>query len=117
MKCQECRGACCETFDVPMTDVRPIADDPGTYQDRLRWIGLHGQTITEGPIRFRFACKCTALTEAGACGLYDDRPTVCRDMPVGGAECLEAVRNRRTPLEYTRIRDDDDPRSLHGSRL
>jgi len=79
----------------------------------MAWIMLHGRPITEDPIRLRFACRCTALTEAGACGLYDDRPTVCREMPVGGVECLEAVRNRRTPLEYTRIRDDADPHTIH----
>jgi Fe-S-cluster containining protein len=96
-----------------MTDVRPSAEDPGTYQDRLRWVGLHGQTITAGPIRFRFACRCTALTTAGACNIYNDRPTVCREMSVGGVECLEYVRDSRTPEEYDRIRDDADPHTIH----
>ena len=107
MKCQECRGACCETFELPMIDIRPPSEDA------MAWIMLHGRAITEDPIRLRFACRCTALTDAGACGIYNDRPHVCQDMPVGGAECLGYVRDSRTPDEYTRIRDDDDPPTIH----
>jgi len=90
-----------------LTDLRPPSNDA------LTWLMLHGQTITEGTIRLRFACRCTALTREGSCDIYNDRPQVCQDMPVGGTDCLGYVRDRRTPEEYALIRDNDDPHTIH----
>ena len=110
MKCQECKGACCEVFELPYTDIQP----PGA--DEFRWITLHGPTIIE-PITseafIRFECKCNALADDGLCTIYDERPNVCQDMPVGGLDCLGYVRDRRTPEQYKLIRDDDDPQTIH----
>jgi hypothetical protein len=38
----------------------------------------------------------------------------CRTFRVGGADCLAAVRERRTAEEYQRIREQGDPEELHG---
>ena len=53
------------------------------------------------------------LTGPGTCSIYESRPQVCRDMPVGGDACLNYVRHRRTPAEYALIRDTDDPQTIH----
>ena len=112
MKCDECGGACCESFEVPLTDIQP----PG--QDELRWVLLHGRNMKRAGEHGNYSsvvfdCRCTALQPDGKCGVYFDRPELCRAMPAGGEECLEHVKARRTPDEYARIRDDDDPERIH----
>ena len=107
MKCYKCRGACCETFSLPLTDLRP----PGA--DARRWVMLHGQTIDDGVLRVEFECACTVLSENGSCSIYSDRPQVCRDMTVGGDECLHLVRTRRSPSQYAVIREEIDPLTIH----
>ena len=107
MKCQECRGACCEVFEVPLIDLRPQSEDA------FQWIMHHGRTVYDDTFRLQFECRCTKLSEQGRCSIYASRPQVCRDMSVGGAECLDYVRHRRTPAEYALIREAHDPQTLH----
>ena len=105
MKCELCRGACCETFSLPIVETLPIAGDV-IQVDLNRWLTLHA---TVGAEKLTFECRCMKLTDDGRCGIYDRRPVVCRTYLAGGADCLEAVRTRRSQLEYSRIRDDGDP--------
>lgn len=107
MKCQECRGACCEVWEVPLTDLRPPS------KDAFQWIMYHGRTIYDETLRLQFECRCTKLSERGSCSVYASRPQVCRDMPVGGDTCLNYVRTRRTAAEYALIREANDPQTLH----
>lgn len=103
MRCDACRGACCETFILPASD---LLDD-----DVSRWLALHAsrrQNLLE------FDCRCTKLTAEGRCGIYEDRPSLCRTFAVGGSACLDAVRRRRTPEQYQLIRDDGDPTEIHA---
>ena len=110
VKCQECRGACCEVFEMPLTDLRP------PNNDAFQWIMLHGQTLRTPRLSLQFECRCTALSESGSCTIYDERPHVCRSMPIGGDECLGYVRDRRTPSQYALIRDTDDPQIIHNRK-
>lgn len=91
----------------------PLVDFRVPGEDAFRWVLLHGRTHTDGEIRVEFACRCTALSEKGLCTIYEDRPTVCREMIRGGAECLDYVRARRTPADYARIREAGDPQTIH----
>lgn len=104
MNCERCRGACCETFMIPASDI----DVPG--DDASRWLALHA---TPRGRQLEFECRCTKLTAEGRCGIYADRPSLCQIFPVGGPDCLDAVRSRRTPEQYTVIRDPDDPERIH----
>jgi Fe-S-cluster containining protein len=104
MNCLECRGACCESFSIPIADVKP----PGP--DERSWLELHG--TREGD-SIAFECRCTALTADGRCSIYEGRPLVCVFYAPGGPDCLETVRRRRTPEQYQRIRGADDPESIH----
>lgn len=100
MNCLTCRGACCESFALPLVDIRPPS------RDALRWVALHGDT-EDGWIRFD--CRCTALNRGGLCAIYDTRPDVCRDYEPGCPDCYDAVRRRRTPDQYAEIREEGDP--------
>lgn len=109
MNCLACAGACCETFALPVSDILP----PGS--DEWRWIKLHAREHVDVDDRemLEFDVPCSKLTPAGRCGIYDDRPLMCRTYPAGGADCFDAVRRRRTPEQYQLIRDPQDPERIH----
>lgn len=116
MKCSECRGACCEEVIIPRCAVT-MPDD-----DAVRWFELRGEyaplELLEGielpEAGLRLEVPCTKLTEDGRCGIYEERPNVCAAYEAGGADCLDTVRRRRTPEDYQRIRDPEDPEVIHG---
>jgi Fe-S-cluster containining protein len=87
--------------------------------DARRWIELHASkthaTLQAGRV-LEFETRCSALTPAGRCGIYDSRPNVCRVYRPGGVECLATVKARRTPDEYARIRGDGDPATIHEAK-
>lgn len=84
-KCEECRGACCESFCLPAKAVPT---------DAQRWLALHG-TLVEGGTRVEFEARCTKLTAGGRCSIYETRPVTCAIYAVGGEACLETIRRRR----------------------
>jgi len=93
--CLECKGACCEEFNLPDTNAR---------DDASRWFALHGRvTIPGKPKLLTFECKCTVLSPDGSCLIYPDRPYICRDYKNGGPSCLEVIQRRRTREERKRI--------------
>lgn len=104
MDCRACRGACCESFSLPA----PMVKVPPP--DGKRWLELHA--TKDGPL-LEFECRCTKLKADGSCGIYDDRPDVCRVFRPGGPGCLETVRKRRTTEQYTTIRGPQDPPRIH----
>jgi Fe-S-cluster containining protein len=105
VKCLECRGACCESFSIPLSDIRP----PGA--DERRWIELHGK---KGATHLEIEAPCTNLTADGRCCDYENRPLVCVFYMPGSPHCLDTVRKRRTPEQYQRIREAHDPKEIHG---
>lgn len=64
-----------------------------------RWLALHN-TPTGG---------CRELSSEGRCQIYSDRPVICHVYPVGGADCLKIVQERRTSEQYAAIREECDP--------
>lgn len=106
MLCLKCEGACCETFSIPVTELPP-GDE--AQADINRWLELHATNDGE---RLTFECRCTKLVD-GLCTIYEKRPTFCRVYRAGGPECLAAVRERRTPEQYERIREPRDPDRIH----
>ena len=106
MKCDVCRGACCESFSLPVEALRGVPNP-----DAMRWVELHA-TKPAGDLRFE--CRCTALTTEGRCGIYETRPNVCRIFTPGGLDCLETVLARRSAEDYERIREEGyDPKRIH----
>lgn len=108
MNCETCAGACCESFAIPASDLRP----PGL--DERVWIELHGKRDGRYLI---FETRCTALTPGGRCAIYDDRPNVCRVFEPGGHDCLATVRARRTAAQYAAIRGPADPPTIHAREV
>jgi len=110
VKCEACRGACCESFSLPAIHVlAPTAD-------ARRWVELHASkfhvTLQQGRL-LEFETPCTKLTPEGRCGIYETRPMVCKVYRAGGPECLATVKVRRSPEDYQRIREDGDPERIH----
>lgn len=114
MKCSVCRGACCESVVIPLAPMRKACD-----RDDIRWLLLHGRKVESaeqggtGGHGLELEARCTKLDADGRCGIYDERPMVCRLFPAGGPDCLDTVRRRRSPEEYAQIRDADDPPRIH----
>ncbi len=105
MKCLECKGACCEMLVVPFF--------PNAVA--LEYWGARGQLLREeDETSVALDTRCPKLTRVGRCSIYENRPKICADFKVGGSGCLEAVKMRRTPEEYQRIRDPEDPEVLNA---
>ena len=96
MDCAVCLGACCESITL---NVRMPTDD------LQRFVELRSKPI--GNDR-NFEVPCTALIN-GRCGIYPNRPQVCRDFEPGGTHCLSTVKARRSREQYAMIRNDADP--------
>lgn len=104
MRCDVCRGGCCESFSLPSSDIRP------PHADARHWLELHATREGES---LSFECRCTKLTTEGRCSIYAERPFVCAIFRAGGKECLSVVRKRRTPEQYAAIREEGDPEAIH----
>ena len=106
MNCQICKGACCEEFTLEPSQIRMPS------RDIRRWLELHANP--EDYSELTFECRCNALTDLGNCGIYGDRPEICKEYTAGGQNCLETVKKRRSIEEYLKIRDLNDPLDLEG---
>ena len=88
---RQCGSACCKSV---ILEVNPAyrAD-----ADVANWISLHGITMFErdGRTLARIPTPCTALDEAGRCGIYGqpERPDMCAAFPSAPASLdgIEAV--------------------------
>lgn len=97
VSCLACRGACCEEFLLPRV--------PGPKDDASHWLSLHSTAVqvpSQG-LSLKFECRCTKLSEAGRCTIYETRPSICRRFEAGGAACLETIRRRRSEAEQALI--------------
>ncbi len=64
----DCKGLCQESCgSVAMTE-----------PERRRIAARHGLVIPDGAFAFDDRKYCPALTPVGQCGVYDDRPLICR---------------------------------------
>jgi len=99
--CLSC-GACCACFRVDFA-VYELDDMGGQVPSGLT-VEVNGSTCRmrgtdHGPIR------CAALTgkvgEQVACGIYEWRPSPCREFEAGSDACARArLRHGMQPLEY-----------------
>ena len=80
--CSICLGACCESIVIPW---------PPSVEGK-RWLFYHASRGTDHGAELE--CRCSKLA-AGRCGIYADRPTVCRTYLPGCPACVSAVMRRR----------------------
>lgn len=74
--CAYCTAKCCRYFALPI-------DAPETRQDfdHLRWYMIHGRVslfVEDETWYLMVHADCEHLQEDHRCGIYDDRPAICR---------------------------------------
>lgn len=82
--CDHCIGKCCRYFSLPI-------ETPTTWDDfdAIRWYLAHGRTIIyvhESIWYLLVMTKCQYLTRDFRCGIYHDRPKVCREYTTDDCE-------------------------------
>ena len=82
--CNICRGACCESLLFPLS---------GMNAEHAEFMKIRGRPIGIGIVEIEARCK--SLNAKGQCGVYKERPDLCRQFEVGGTLCLDTVRRRR----------------------
>ncbi len=75
--CQYCTAKCCRYFALPI-------DTPATLTDyeHIRWYMMHGpiSMFVEDDTWYLMVHEdCKHLLPDNRCGVYDDRPTICRE--------------------------------------
>lgn len=81
--CDHCVGKCCRYFCLEI-------DTPTTWDDydSIRWYLAHGQTLVyvdDAKWHLVVFTKCQYLRADNRCGIYHNRPRICRDY--SEAEC------------------------------
>jgi Fe-S-cluster containining protein len=75
--CASCRACCCRLEVMLMGE----DDVPLSMIENDRWGGQVMKRLDDG--------WCAALDRATMlCGIYEQRPTLCRDYQLGGTDCL-----------------------------
>jgi uncharacterized protein len=75
--CEFCTGKCCRYFSLPI-------DTPTTWDDfdNIRWYLAHGQTVVYVDKKTWYLLvitRCKYLSDDNRCGIYLNRPKVCRE--------------------------------------
>lgn len=82
--CSYCTAMCCRYFSVPI-------DTPTTRNDfdNLRWFMLHGHVTVYVEDETWYLCvygDCKHLLPDHRCGIYTERPQICRDYSTDACE-------------------------------
>lgn len=82
--CAYCTAKCCRYFAFPI-------DKPENYEDfsHLRWYMLHGRVaifVEDGTWYLMVYADCKHLQEDHRCGIYEDRPQICRSYSTDNCE-------------------------------
>ena len=79
--CKGC-GVCCKYIRIASRNM--LKDEKELYLIR--------NAIDLGDGYLRLPSRCKYLQEDDYCAIYETRPAVCRNFPIGGSECLLARR-------------------------
>ncbi len=82
--CEECVGLCCRyfAFEIPKPKTRRDFDD-------MRWYLLHEDCIIfveDGEWYIQINRKCKMLQPDNRCGIYENRPAICREYTTEGCD-------------------------------
>ena len=82
--CDYCVGKCCRYFSLPI-------ETPATWDDydAIRWYLAHGQTmiyVDKGTWYLLVMSRCGYLQADNRCGIYHDRPKICREYTTDDCE-------------------------------
>jgi uncharacterized protein len=82
--CDFCTGKCCRYFSLPI-------DNPESWDDfdSIRWYLAHGQTLVyvdKEQWYLLVMSRCNYLTSDNRCGIYLNRPKICREYKTDNCE-------------------------------
>lgn len=82
--CNHCKAKCCQYFALPI-------DTPTEWQDfdYIRWYLLHERSAIftdDGSWYLLVQNRCMHLGENNLCGIYENRPQICRDYTTANCE-------------------------------
>jgi Fe-S-cluster containining protein len=82
--CDHCTAKCCRYFSLPI-------DTPTTWDDydSIRWYLAHGRTLVyveKGTWYLVVMTRCKYLTAEDRCGIYLNRPKICREYTTDNCE-------------------------------
>jgi Fe-S-cluster containining protein len=82
--CEFCTGRCCRYFSLPI-------DNPESWNDydAIRWYLAHKRTaiyVSEGQWYLLVHSGCNYLTHDNRCGIYLNRPKICREYTTDSCE-------------------------------
>lgn len=100
--CHLCTASCCRYFALQL-------DKPRTKQDHdhIRWYLMHEGIVVwvqDGDWYLEVRTACRHLLPDNRCGIYDDRPQICRDYGLPGADPCEYFTD---DLEYDVLFEND----------
>ena len=82
--CEQCLALCCRYYAFAIDPPKAKRD----FED-IRWFMLHEDTIVfveEGQWHLQVNRKCKALLPDNRCGVYDNRPSICREYTTKGCD-------------------------------
>ena len=82
--CDHCTGKCCRYFSLPI-------ETPTTWDDydSIRWYLAHDRTliyVEKGTWYLLVMSRCNYLTADNRCGIYFNRPKICREYTTTNCE-------------------------------
>lgn len=82
--CDHCVGKCCRYFSLPI-------ETPTTWDDydSIRWYLAHGRTLVyveKGTWYLVVMTRCKYLGRDDRCGIYHNRPKICREYTTDACE-------------------------------
>ena len=87
--CDKCVALCCRYFALPLDNPKTAADF-----DHIRWYLVHENVIIfveDKQWYLGVLNRCKHLMDDNRCGIYEDRPRICR---------APALRGHRPPDEF-----------------
>lgn len=96
-QCLDCQAQCCRYFALPID----APEDMGDFDD-IRWYLLHEGVsvfVDEGDWYIQINSRCTALRDDHLCGIYEDRPKICRKYKSKDCEFAEPEGEHELLLE------------------
>ncbi len=79
VSCAKCEACCCRLEVMLITDTSV----PDKYIEIDKWGGMRMARLSDG--------WCSALDRNSmSCMIYENRPKICRDLEMGGYDCISA---------------------------
>lgn len=99
--CARCGAVCCK--HVALEIDKPTNK---TDYDYIRWYLLHHKVeifTDQGKWYLKFESECQKLLPNGRCGIYETRPSICREYPPKDRECEFEGQEPYYDLRFTTV--------------